>query len=981
MGGGSPRRFRLGLLAACAVPLCGPSCAKQRGNPPGTATASQPILNAAPGASAQSGSHGGAWVECQHRHAELASDALGPIVAHGLLEAPGYRPGLLSTEQTQEFAPARLHLDVAGESARVTWQDIALPAALPAGATLEQLVTGALALAGQLGPASEMTTEMHQEPGSVHQRRSWTFHFTQDGVPVVPGRCELSVQARLTGPAMLACRVPSAALVSFEPFAIGSDQAVRLAARALHITPRRVSADRIYLAAGRDAQARWQVTAYDGEREGLAVISGAGDVLAAGPDARYFTFQGYDLDSYNTGRANSAAKPGPVPEVTPVGVGDAQTTHLDSAPFETDRHNCTGVPDTHGPGDYAHGFVICDNDLLHTTDADHNPVILPLAAPRADGDFTNAASSSDPLGPQLHYLSTQIQSNLTLNGGYQLLAVPPPVFRPTKYTYYASGDAKQEAVAPVHDAELQAFYSAGKLQKFYSLLLGPSFPSGCNPGAPDCPADFTNAYVDAQGQDQQRLEITVHYQQGGAHAAAFYLDMNDQKATTDDGLKTYALDGTQDGFRFAHEYHHHVQFRLAQIANWQDAPLQTTKLDEHSRRRWVLEGMADGFGALATGRAVGGTLAEPGALPDPCADENNYPDATVGPEHNLCNFTTFGFWDDTRPDAYSQANVSQCYIPGLTSNHVFDGTVRPAITGAAVWGYEHWFLDAGVGIGVPGRQLLEAERGLKLNTDGEVDLLDNLVTYLVSLPDDADRRYVHLARTAFAEKGVFMPYVHQAFTPSGYDYRDHFFLPQCDFTHPCTGAQSGALESGTLTVTAPLKWQQGTTAPELVGFAPSILTYPHIYLDLSNRRGFPASMPGGIVTRTDSITLPADPPNCSLHGFFRRQASANSNWADVASAAMLNPDASGEPRVYYRLRLCTLPGPQGASCVSSSTVRLSATGPTYGVPAYTVITAGAVPPGCTLTCAIPVRGGSSRWPLALAASVLGLALLRRRRRG
>lgn len=747
-------------------------------------------------------------MRCRHRQAELASDPLGPVVAHGVVEAPGYRPGLLRQTDARALAAARLHVEVAAGRARVTWQNIALPAARPAGATLKRLVTSALDLAGQPAPAGDMTLEMRQEPGSIHQRRSWTLHFTHGGVPIVPGRCVLSVQAGLTGPSMLACRVPSTAGLSFEPFQIGRDEAIRLAAAALDIEPRRVSMDRIYLADGRDAQAQWQVTVYDGQREGLAIISGSGDVLSAGSDARYFTFEGYDLDSYNTGKVNSAAKSAPVPEDTPVGVGTDQTIYLDSAPLQADNENCTGVPDTPSPGDYKHGFVICRNDLLSFTDPD-NPaktITLALAAPRPDGDFTDSASPSDPLGPQEHFLSTQVDGSgsLTFNGGYDLLAVPPS--QRTQYLNW--GNSARQDVAPVHDAELQAFYSAGKLQRFYSILLGPSFPANCTPGADNCGANYSDAYVDADGQDQQRLEITVHYTGGGAHAAAFYLDMDDPHSPTGT-TPIYSLDGTQDGFRFAHEYHHHVQFRLAAVGNWKDAALQPTSPDERTRRRSVLEGMADAFGALATGRAVGGTLREPSALPDPCADESNYPNATVGKEHNLCNFTTFGFWDKTRPDAYSQPNVTKCYIAGLTSNHVFDGANRPAITGAAAWGYERWFLDAGVGIAVPGRHLLHAEQGLRVNTDGEVDLLQNLVTYLVSLPDEVDRRDVHLARTAFAEKGVFMPYVHQAFTPAGHDYRDYFFLPQCGmFTHQCSPGQVNALASGALTVAAPLAWQQ-----------------------------------------------------------------------------------------------------------------------------------------------------------------------------
>jgi hypothetical protein len=116
------------------------SCTQRAGDPPiaeRTAPASQPVLNAARDTTADKGSHDGAWVRCRHRHAFIGVDPLGPIVAHGLHEAPAYRPGLLSAAQSRALAAGRLHLDVAAGSARVSgatlkpnrvWQRLRIPA-------------------------------------------------------------------------------------------------------------------------------------------------------------------------------------------------------------------------------------------------------------------------------------------------------------------------------------------------------------------------------------------------------------------------------------------------------------------------------------------------------------------------------------------------------------------------------------------------------------------------------------------------------------------------------------------------------------------------------------------------------------------------------------------------------------------------------------------------------------------------------------
>lgn len=957
---------RWAIGAVLVATACGSSGSNREAARQRTALVGVPASSAAPSSDDAldvPGSHDGDWVECPHRRVHLASDPLGPIVAHGLREAPGYRRGMLSRPQARAFAASRLHLDVDAVRARVVYERVALPSALPGDDVLARLAAGALELAGRRAPAVPGRIEMHEDAGSVHTRRSWTIRFLHDGVPVTGARCEISVQAGDVAPAMLDCRVPvTTETPAFEPFRTSRAEALRLADQALGRHAVRADAARVYHMDGGVGRARWQVVAFDGRHEGSVVLSGDGEVLAKGSNEKGFTFAGYDLDSYNTGQDNPAAKSGPVVESTPVPVGVFQTDYLDSAPLDEGQPNCsTSANPATPPAGYSHGFVVCHNGLL--------PAAIPLAKPRPDGDFTNAADATDPLGVQEHFLSSQLSPAVTLNGGYALPAVPvgdPQVFS-TVYVHSDTATMAQQPIAPVHDAELQAFYDVGKLQDFYALLLGPSFP-GCNPASPGCQPDFTNAYVDADGQDHLRLEISVHHagEYNASHGSRYFLDVEDN-AAVGSGTPASAVDGTLDGFVVAHEYQHHVQERLAQIEGWQVRPFDpgiTFNQDADSRRRLALEGIADGFGALAVRRARGGTLLDAHAIPDPCADDQHYPDAVQGAAQGrpLCNTTTFGFW----------ANENVRFQCALDPTHPYSER-RRELLGAALWGYERWFVDAGITSATPGKHLTEAERALGDASDGEIDFLDALVTYLRSLPDVADQRYVHLARTAFAEKGIFLPVVHQNFTPPGLDYRDHYFDPSCRAAAGCTPTQLLALALGSLTVAAPITWPEDGGTPEVAGFAPFVYTVPVAELDLSNRPDFPPSG-GGAVTTTETIKPPTLPYNCSPPGFFR-QAPSGTDWTSVASAAVAGPEvlpdgSVQEPRVYYRLRLCASAG--SSDCISSI-------GAANEIPAYAVIQP-AGGGGCTLTCAVPARRGRAPWAPGAAAGLAGLLLLRRRRR-
>lgn len=339
----------------------------------------------------------------------------------------------------------------------------------------------------------------------------------------------------------------------------------------------------------------------------------------------------------------------------------------------------------------------------------------------------------------------------------------------------------------------------------------------------------------------------------------------------------------------------------------------------------------------------------------------------------LCTKIAFGNW------ALSALNPDGGCGP-------YSGTIASAhdprrafVISGALWQYFTWFQQAGMSSIVPARHIIGAEATLSQTTSGEVDYLQALVDYLMSLQATANRRYVHLARAAFAEKGVFLKALHES--RNGSNYEDAPLRPRCDVGSSCSVLDALATLSGALTAAGPINWKQATAdAPEFRGFVVPGTWYENKgpdtavgHLDLSTSPSFPAGATT-ISQEVDVDTSSAVDPttntnsqiNCSPPGFFHATVPAATHGA-LAGAAIAAAAASGaEPRIYYRLRECSA---SGGGCVNTTSV----------VPAYTVI----IPTGstgCTVTCAIGAAepGRTGRIP-ALLAALAGLLLSGSRR--
>lgn len=236
---------------------------------------------------------------------------------------------------------------------------------------------------------------------------------------------------------------------------------------------------------------------------------------------------------------------------------------------------------------------------------------------------------------------------------------------------------------------------------------------------------------------------------------------------------------------------------------------------------------------------------------------------------------------------------------------------------------------------------------------------------------------MHLARAAFAEKGVFLKGVHQ-YVNGDAGYEDDPLRPRCD-AGSCYLLDAGIMAS-TLTAAGPINWQQGAPdAPEFRGFVVPGTRFENKgastsvgHLDLSTSPSFPAgantiSQEIDVDTNTEihPNTNTGHQINCSPLGFFHATVPA-ATYNALSDAAVAAASASGgEPRIYYRLRECFTNG----SCVNTTSV----------VPAYTVI----VPTGstgCTITCAVGAPHHGRTGPVAaLLAALAGLVLFGSRR--
>ncbi len=393
------------------------------------------------------------WVDCPRRRHVRATDSLGPVVAHGAREAPGFRLGLLQPPGERFFRRSSLQLDPFGEELFFT--GLSLPSQDPSREELARIVELAVRLAGKRVPAAPLVTAERRAPDEGGERRIWDVAFVHEGVRVTPAGCQLSAPATRLFPAALSCRVPS----------------------------------------GDSARGRVYVVHFDGRNEILTVLDAAGQVLASGPNEKSFAFNGYDPD-YIGGLKKVQ---------TQMEVGDGQTVHLDTALHDGTKVSCI-TPD--GGQYYPTGFAVCGNDILLV-----DPAVLgqPLIAPRSDDDYTNPAKAPpppqlpvDPLGPQLLLLTQQYGVG-AIHGTLNDVTVRAALLSSTGWVHYVRDDntagtlaARRRPHAPRHQQAPGAMTRALAVVALAALCAAcgcktdasasgaggaPTWPaSGCSPG-------------------------------------------------------------------------------------------------------------------------------------------------------------------------------------------------------------------------------------------------------------------------------------------------------------------------------------------------------------------------------------------------------------------------------------------------------------------------------------------------------------------
>ncbi len=948
--GGKMHRITLTLSLSLAV-VGSVACASDSKSESTRLT--QPLSG--PGAGNDDGGDHGAdqpWVDCRNRKHQRAADPFGPVISHGVREAPGFRRGRFGAKARRAFRRASLQMGFPRPGFLLT--DIQLPSTDVSEPQVARLVMSAIALADLEAPAAPQVTARRQLGSDGNAHTLWDIGFFHQQVPLSPGRCQLSVQTGEASGARLFCRLPDETPLRFDAFNVAEDTALESAKLAAEIDTSQATISARYEARGARAVARFYAILSDGRNELIVHIDGNGEVLSVGSNERAFTFAGYDLD-YLSGFKPAITAP------VPVGLGFPEV--LDTMGHVDGLTSCKRF----GGEQPQRGFAVCHNDILRSPGSG-NPYLQPVVAPRSDDDFTNPAgapaSFPDPLPPQDWVFSDSfpggapMHSTLTDVTGFPL---------GDEFLLYLRADPsqlQQQPYGPAHHAELQMFSNAGQRQRYYSFL-----DLRFSPG----------------NQDRFRTELTAHWNRSfegsgqrfnrGGRAGRFIVKVSDVRPTQfGQPVGDVAFDGSVDGSLFAHEYHHHIQESLFEDENW--TPFNGVEVlfpfmnvdcspePECRRRVRILEGTADGFGALAVGRGAIGTsyawdqsLEQLGAV---CASREGYGPMQLAPgTRAVCNNRTFGMWDD--PDATCGAADEQF------------GLARQGVVSGAMYLFQRRLLQGGVTKTLAGLPLLEAERALQQLTDGELDYYQQLLVYLSAQPADTVRRYQYAARAAFVEKGVFSPSLHFINVFFGGDIDDRLDV-RCD-APACNASSALQLSSLSLTLSGPLNWDDdpddpGAQMPVFDGFAPPGSAYNNTFLppgappqtltwlELSDNPGFNGQT--GFFGRTQLLSDPMARLNCAPNGFFRPTA-PQQGFRDAVRVA-----AQSSGRVYYRLRQCLAgSGPDDAgACVVS----------TQGAtPAF--MTVQLAPPGCS--CRMPGARVSTQWSWLL----LGLALgLRRRKR-
>jgi MYXO-CTERM domain-containing protein len=832
--------------------------------------------------------------------------------------------------------------------------DIQLPSPDVSEPQVARLVMNAIALADLRAPAATRVTARRELGSDNNAHTVWDVGFFHRQVALTPGRCQLSVQTGEASGARLFCRLPDETPLRFDAFNVAEDTALEIAKTAAEIDAGQSSITALYLARGVRAQARYYVVLSDGRTELLAELDGAGEVLALGSNERDFRFSGYDLDYLRGFQPSLTA---------PIAVGLGLPEVLDTMNVEAGTTSCKRF----GGVQPQSGFAACNNDVLRSSaNQNFGQYLQPVVAPRSDEDFTNPAGAPapfpDPLPPQAVVFGTSVPTGGLLHGALDVVA--RPFFDEADYLRNPPRD-QERPFGPAHHAELQAFYSAGERQRFYRFLDLRFAPGN---------------------QDRFRTELTVHWNpkfdtseegaatNAGGRAARFLIKMSDVRPTAPNGqfVDEVAYDGEVDGGIFAHEYHHHIQENLAVDENWLpdvgdlfpgNAPC--TPSPECRRRFRILEGTADGFGSLAVDRGLIGTTyaskLSVEQLDATCANREAFGDGMpLRSVRAVCNNRAFGYWQD--PDTTCGDPTTQ-----------FASGFRQLVIGGAMYLFQQRLLEGGVTKTLTALPLLEAERTLQAETDGEIEYLQQLLVYLGAQPADTVRRYQYAARAAFVEKGMFSPSLHAVGAAFGGDLDDRVDL-RCN-APGCTPSNALFLSGLSLTLSGPLRWDEDPDDPDAQlpvfdAFAPPgsacnrALLPPGIpplgltWLELSDNPTFNGQ--SGFFSRTQFLNDQAARINCAPVGFFRPTAPNTEFRAAVRAAAQ------GSGRVYYRLRQCLAgSGPTSSNCIVST---LPST------PAFmTVQPAG---PGCACKAA----GRRMPAPWGWLALGVGALLVRRRKK-
>lgn len=870
------------------------------------------------------------WVECRSTSRQVATDALGPVISHGFVEAPGYRPGVLDAEQARFVRRAKLRKLPLSEG--FVFEDVVLPSAEITATSLKRVIEGAVAIAGWTLPGDLALTQVRDLARAEDRgaQREWWVAVQHDRRLVRGAYCRLRVASEGEAYGALGCWLPTRATTRFEPFLVEGVAAERLAQQAIAFRGGRVLSKSSYEVEGGVGQARTAVILYNGQAEWQVELDGAGQLLSRRRTERGYRFQGLPLDFTEGIQAVDSA----------IEVAPGQTQYLDSADPIAGEPNCvTPTSDVEAiEGAYKSGMVVCSNGAYSS------PQFLPPAdtarmTPRGDRDYTNVPNSEDPLAPT--------ELNLLQVPGLALStpAIPVQNKLADAFENWRGVKADKEQFAAGRWAELQTFHTIGRRTKLYGL--------------------FNHLGASATAGPKYRTQIHVH-QTGGPLCdgsstffplCATFAGLNEVRlGDLNDPARIPPVDGgnalfelAADGSIVSHEFHHHIQaeIELELKGNLADSP----------DLRAAAEGMADLFGASAVNRTVTGLLANP-STSDPCA-QSTYAQVT---RDNLtraaCNTNSY---QDPIPldlderDPYKEG--ASVYGAGFSyARRIRDTGLGEVPALSDLYEAELVFLaskslvcDTGVPCDL--RRLLEGLNFALLFTDPVGASQGTVLSPNTSI---AHRRRRPLALTSFAAKGMTLS-------------QDNVTV--CG-PAPCSGPMLGSplqVALRTLSVSSAFRWQEGEPIPAFDVFSPTGTDFEQTTL-----QGQPTTLvrlevaaDASFTTTTKTvIPLPVpEPTHNSPRGFFRFVPSA-AQWPKLREIAQATPDR----RFYYRAQVCL--SDDSTQCAYSDQGNAS-----KGTTPFIQFGPGVGDNGCTC------RQGSSAPTSHAAWSLLALtALVARRRR-